>query len=169
MTNQRSADKIISRFANRDSILGIVLLAFSIILLFGIIPWQVVDPQVPGTFIAPDFFPKALAGLLIFLSALLIYHGQTISADRDLHAVGRVSSATLQSIALIFIAIWAIRWIGMMPAACIAMVLLMRLFGYRDWKKAILISVSFIIVMFLFFEKVASISIPRGAWFNSLF
>ena len=45
----------------------------------------------------------------------------------------------------------------------------MRMFGYEDWKKSILIALGFIIVMFLFFEKIAGISIPRGALFNGLF
>ena len=169
MTNQYTSGGFASRFRNRDSILGMVLLAFSIVLLFEIIPLQVVDPKVPGTFIAPDFFPKALAIILIFLSVLLIYHGQTISADSDPDGERRITGPTLTSVALIFIAIWAIRWVGMMPAACIAMILLMRLFGYQDWKKAIMISVGFIIVMFVFFEMTANISIPRGALFDGLF
>ncbi|MCK5445967.1 MAG: tripartite tricarboxylate transporter TctB family protein, partial [Rhodospirillaceae bacterium] len=137
--------------------------------MFGIIPWQVVDPMVPGTFIAPDFFPKALAGFLIFLSILLIYNGHTTAAESDRAEEKRITTATLLCIALILIAIWAIRWVGMMPAVCVAMILLMRMFGYQDLKKSILISVGFVIVMFLFFEKIASISIPRGALFNGLF
>lgn len=169
MSHEYKTTRLGARFANRDSLLGVVLLAFSMLLMFVIIPSQVVDPKVPGTFIAPDFFPKALAGFLIFLSALLVYNGQATAAQSERADDKRITSATLMCIALILIAIWAIRWVGMMPASCIAMVLLMRMFGYEDWKKSILIALGFIIVMFLFFEKIAGISIPRGALFNGLF
>lgn len=162
-------EKFRKRIANRDSILGLIFLAFSIILFFGIIPWQVVDPKVAGVFIAPDFFPRALAACLMFLSALLVIYGHATSAEFERSADKRITTATVVSILSLFTAIWAIRWIGMMPSGFLAMILLMRLFGYSNWKRAILISVGFIFVLFLFFERVASVDIPRGALFDGLF
>jgi hypothetical protein len=58
---------------------------------------------------------------------------------------------------------------GMLPVSVVTVLVLMRIFGYRKWFRALLFSLLFVALLFLFFEKIAQVSIPRGIFFEDLY
>lgn len=162
-------NRLRARLSNRDSLLGLFIFAFCLCLLLILIPQQVKDPGVAGTFIKPDFFPYAIALSLTLLSLLLVFFGYKTSRDSNRSDDKRITKSTFICVTLLGVALSAIRWVGMAPVGWVAMYILMNLFGFKNKKTALLISLGFTVVLFLFFDKVASVSIPRGTLFEDLY
>lgn len=158
-----------ARLGNRDSILGLSIFAFCLCLLLFLIPQQVKNPNIPGTFIKPDFFPYAITLLLTLLSLLLVFFGYKTSRDSSRSDDKRITKSTVICVTILGVALSAIKWVGMAPMSLVTMYVLMNLFGFKNKKIAVLISLGFTVVLFLFFDKVATVSIPRGTLFENLY
>lgn len=154
---------------SKDVLLGLVLLVFSLVTLLWIIPTCVDVPQAGGMAVKPNFFPYSIAAILVLLSiALIIKGGKTVS-DSQGSEEGEISPAVIIVVGLLFCTYFGIKLLGMVPAGIISVAVLIRLFNYRNWPRTILFSVVFVILLFIFFEKVAQVSIPRGWLFEDLY
>lgn len=168
-THKESKSWLGKRLGNKDSQLGLGLFLFSLCLIFILIPLEVKDPKVPGTFIKPDFFPYLITLALTLLSILLIFFGYKTSSDASRSDDKRITKGTVICIITLALSIGAIKWVGMLPVGIMVVFILMHLFGLKNKILAVVVSFGFNIAIFLFFDKVASISIPRGTIFEKLF
>ncbi|MBW2057910.1 MAG: tripartite tricarboxylate transporter TctB family protein [Deltaproteobacteria bacterium] len=152
---------------NRDIWLGLILLGFSLSLLFWLIPVYVGEHTTGERGLTPRFFPYSIVITLAFLSLLLVYENfQAGHEQRPRAEDKRVTPFTLVCVLLFFAYYVEIRVIGMVPASMVTMFGLTRLFGFRRWLTNLVISVVFAILLYLFFEKMAQVSIPRGLLFE---
>ena len=69
----------------------------------------------------------------------------------------------------LFVLYFGIQWIGMVPTGILMVYFLILVFGYKRWFRALIFSIFFVVLLFLFFEKIAQVSIPRGILFDGLY
>ena len=127
--------------------------------------------------LTPSFFPYCITivirlptAILGSLSILLIYKGSSTSQAEATRAEDkRVTQFTILCILLFLGYYMGIKVIGMIPVSILILFALIHLFGFRHWLLSILISVVFVVLLFLFFEKIAQVSIPRGFLFEGFY
>jgi len=56
---------------------------------------------------------------------------------------------------------------GMLPTSMAILLILMRLYGFRNRFLSILIALIFPCLLYIFFEKLAQVPIPRGLFFEN--
>ena len=153
-----------------DFYLGIMLFAFSMALLAWLIPVYTGSQTTGQRGLTPSFFPYCITIALGFLSILLIYKGSSTSQAEATRAEDkRVTQFTILCILLFLGYYMGIKVIGMIPVSILILFALIHLFGFRHWLLSILISVVFVVLLFLFFEKIAQVSIPRGFLFEGFY
>jgi hypothetical protein len=154
------------RVKSKDFYLSIFLLAFSLLLCFWLIPFHVETMEGPQDAVKANFFPYSVTFLLAFLSILLLYHSPQTSRHSTRADDKRVTMVTIACIAILFAFYYGIRIIGMVPMSILSLFVLMRLYGFQKWYWALPFSVAFVFLIFLFFEKIAQVTVPRGILFE---
>jgi putative tricarboxylic transport membrane protein len=157
------------RARTRDFYLAIVLLIFCLVLLFYVIPFHVQDHFAKGMAVKPSFFPYGITLALLVLSLLLVYNSPKTALDVSRIEDKRITRMTFVFVGLLFACYLAIVLFGMLPASVMTVLVLMRIFGYTKWFRALIFSLIFVALLFLFFEKIAQVSIPRGIFFEDLY
>lgn len=151
----------------KDFYLGLILLAFVVVLLFWVIPVYVTGSVTGQRGLTPRFFPYCITITLAFLSILLVYNSRRTSQGEATRAEDkRVTPFTILCVFLFLAYYIGIKVLGMVPASILILFTLIHLFGFRHWFLMILFSIVFGILLFLFFEKMAQIPIPRGLLFE---
>jgi cytochrome c biogenesis factor len=157
------------RAKTKDFYLSIFLLAFSLVLIFWLIPFHVETMEGPQVSVKANFFPYSVTFLLAFLSILLLYYCPQTSHHSTRADDKRVTFITIGCIAILFVTFYGIRIIGMVPMSILSLFVLMRIFGFQKWYWALPFSIAFVLLIFLFFEKIAQVTIPRGVLFEGWF
>jgi putative tricarboxylic transport membrane protein len=158
------------RIRARDFYLGLVLLAFSQVLIFWLIPYSVGELPTHGrSGLDASSFPYYISLIIFLLAILLIYHSPITSRDSTRIEEKRVSWSTIFCLIILFAFYFSISLFGMLPVSIIFLITLMKLFGFKNWVLNIIIAVGFACLLFLFFEKLAQVSIPRGILFEDLY
>jgi hypothetical protein len=116
--------------------------------------------------VKPSFFPYAITLVLALLSILLIYNSPRTSRVATRVEDKQVTWVTIGCIILFFAFFYGILVIGMVPMGILSLFALMKIFGFRKTHWALLFSVIFVLLIFLFFEKIAQVTIPRGVLFE---
>ena len=155
-----------NRARSRDFYLAIVLLAFCLVLVFYLIPYHVEIQHAKGMAVKPNFFPYAVAFLLAFLSIILFFNSHITSRYVTRGEDKKITKVTFLFMALLFGCYLEIFLIGMVPAGILTVFILVRLFGYKRWLWNLVFSILFVIILYLFFEKIAQVSVPRGILFE---
>jgi len=151
----------------RDFYFAVILLLFCLTTIFWLIPAQVsIGYLAHGTVVGPSFFPYAMCLTLLFLSILLIH----ISPETSQY-ITRAEDKVISRIVIVLIIIlvatyYIIPLIGMVPAGILVMFVLMQIFGFPKWYLSLGFSSVFVILLFLFLEKLAQVRIPRGILFD---
>jgi len=157
------------RVKTKDFYLSIFLLAFSLLLSFWLIPFHVETMEGSQGSVKASFFPYAITFLLAFLSILLLYYSPQTSHNSTRADDKRVTLITIGCIAILFGFFYGIRIIGMVPMSILSLFVLMRIYGFQKWYWALPFSIAFVLLVFLFFEKIAQVTIPRGVLFEGWF
>jgi hypothetical protein len=150
--------------------LAVFLLLVSLLLTVWLIP-RYVSGYTTGTHgLSPRFFPYLITLVLTGLSLLLLAKDlarpeDTVSRKED----KRITKATGLTMSILIGYYILIRLIGMIPASVAANIFLVRLFGFQRWKAILIFSVFLILILFLFFEKIAQVPMPRGLLFDGLY
>jgi hypothetical protein len=171
----RKIIRSVSRFLKqktwgKDLYLGLTLIAFCLLLLFWIIPTYVGEQTTGQRGLTPRFFPYCITITLASMSILLIYNSQRISQGEASRAEDKRLTPFTIICTVLFLAYYiGVKVIGMVPTSALVLFTLVRLFGFRNWVFNILISAVFAILLFLFFEKMAQVSVPRGIVFEGLY
>lgn len=146
-----------------DLILGVGFLAFSVLMYFFIIPQQIKDISYGAGSLSPSLFPKLATGIIGFLSICLIINNCIFKKQTKLSKIG----PNAFSIVLFLIAyVIGIQIIGYLAATGIFLFGIMFFLSRDNWKRYILVVVIFLIVNYLFFEKVLKLILPRGYLFS---
>lgn len=154
----------------RDIYLSIGVALFSLILISWLIPGFVSDYTTGGRGLSPRFFPYLIAIILALLSLLLLYKNLRQTAGPVEPGKGKViDRSTIICIVFFLVCQQSIAFIGLIPASFITLIVLMFLYGFRNWLTIGAFSIILIVVLSMFFEKVALVPLPRGSIFESLF
>ena len=156
--------------ARRDICLSLGVVLFSLILILWLIPGFVSDYTTGEKELSPRFFPYMIAGILALLSLLLLYQNLRRAADPAEDSKGRGIDRSIIICMIVFLIYQqSIAFIGLIPASFITLVVLMLLYGFRNWLTIGTFSIILIVALSIFFEKVALVPLPRGSIFESLF
>lgn len=154
------------RVRSKDFYLAGFLLAICCVLFFYLIPYHVEVQHASGMSVKPNFFPYAVTFLLACLSIILLINSAGSSQDVTRGEDKKITGSTLLFILLLFCCYLEILIIGMVPAGILTVFIFVRIFGYRRWVWSLIFSIVFVIILFLFFEKIAHVSVPRGILFE---
>lgn len=146
-----------------DRIIGLVLLAFSLALLFWIIPREVemVEGNV-GPGMNPAFMPQCIAFLLGILTILVIL----TRAPHEEETVRLFPRRTVITIAFFVGYIIVTSMVGYLPASLAILPAYLWFFGARKWKVVVPLSIGLPILLYLFFAKVMLVILPTGVFMD---
>ena len=151
----------------KDFYLGLILLAFALILLLWLTPTYVSGPLVQSHLkIRPNTFPNLITYVLALLAILLMYNSPRTRKDTTRVEDKRFSWFMILCLSILFVYYLGVRVIGMLPASIIVLFVLMRVYGFKSWFLSILFSLVLPFFLFIFFEKLAQVYIPRGILFE---
>jgi len=154
----------------KDFYFGVILLLFCLTTIFWLIPAEVsIGYLAHGTVVGPSFFPYAMCLTLLFLSILLIHISPETSQYITRAEDKVVSRIVIALIIILFATYYVIPLIGMVPAGILVMFVLMQIFGFPKWYLSLGFASVFVILLFLFLEKLAQVRIPRGMLFEGLY
>jgi hypothetical protein len=168
-------------------ILGTGLMAFFCYVLFVLIPEEIFVPAgIQFRALSPAFFPKLTSALLIGLGGLLVV--RSLVERKVLQAANPATSPGGEAdneednsldyplpikavkigaaVFLLFSYYWLIGIFGMLATSIFMMPLFAFLYGSRNWKLVLPLSIVLAVSLYYFFGKVASISIPKGSLFG---
>ena len=151
----------------KDFYLGLMVLAFAGLLSFWLIPYYVTRPSsspLPGK--DPTVFPYCIAFALALIGAILAYNSPRTSKDITRAEDKGFSLSIISCIFLLFGYYLAVLVIGMLPASMVVLFALIKMFGFRRWFLSLLFAIVFAFILFLFFERIAQVPIPRGILFK---
>lgn len=145
---------------NRNSVLGLMLFLFALIMLFFLIPNQVRgwDSKLFPRFVTVWL---GLAGI-----ALCFYKGNKYIEPSNDEKLNERNILQLFFIVLLIVAfIVTAEYIGFFVSAALLLFSLMYVFGVRKWKFLILVPVVFNGILYFLLEKVLSLRLPEGIFF----
>ena len=160
-----------------DAILGAVLVALSIVLLWVVIPLGVKVPKSNKVLaLSPDFWIKIIVWSTLCLGAYLIYQGlrsarEQLSEDKideiernraHHHPTGRAVLLASLAVLNLFLYYFLIQWLGMVLASIISFITFVLLCGERRIVIMVPLAVLLPTALYYFFLKVASIPMPLG-------
>lgn len=160
-----------------DAILGAVLSAGALFMLFVIVPISVQVPKSNKVLaLSPDFWIKIILWFMLFLGAQLLYQGfktakeqlddeeiETIEETKaHSHSMGHSILMVLIAVANLFVYFFLIDWLGMVIASFVSVITFALLCGERRIKIILPIAVILPTGLYYFFLKVAHIPMPLG-------
>lgn len=145
-----------------DLVLGAFFLAFSLVLLFVLIPTQIADAG--STFPTPRSFPRFCAYSMMALSLCLLFQsrrkrGKT-KQDEAVTFSGRGVLMALAALAVLVISVVLLRVLPYIPVTSALLIVLMLMLGQRN--KFVLAGVGVIlpIVVYFFFTHMLKLVLP---------
>jgi len=153
-----------------DLITGVVFLTFSAFYYFYLIPnWIILSfstKHVMRAAVRPDLLPRitivlfALVSILFILGAIWGKYSGFLekTSQRSFIMVGAIFIGT-------YVYLFALKWVGFLPASPIYMAGLIVLLGMRDWRYVVPISLIFPISLYYFFWVVLEVILPEGSLF----
>lgn len=142
---------------------GLSACALGLVLLLYVIPVYVPVPEfkvegAPG----PQAFPRTLAWGFVVLGALdallVLFAGERVAWRRP-EAPGRLLAVT----AMLFAALLAIPYVGMLPVGVVLMIAVTTLASGQKLLPSVLTAVLFTAAVYLIFVAVAGIPLPAGS------
>ena len=150
----------------RDFKLGAGFASFCIFLLVFLIPNQV------GSLMDSDALMPAMVSILILLLSVLTMIksvGQANTETEDHGSEHRTSTLSLWIvIAIMVIYAWLLEWTGFLLTSFIAMVILFRVYGVRQYFRILLITLITLGLLYFSFEKLLIAPLPVGRLIENL-
>lgn len=145
-------------------ILSAVLIGFGI--FYAYLTANLPDRNLPNT-LGSDFMPWVLAGCLFLLSLLLLIKSVFGSSPEQFD----FSISPKEGFGVIFLTIGVFAYvkfmilIGFVLATPIFLALLMLITGSRKWKEIVIVSIFATFSIYLLFQKIFQVILPRGELF----
>lgn len=141
--------------------IGIFFAAFSLLLYFVIIPWQIRD--VPGVALSPRSFPLAITAFMFFLSLALTVSGwlKRNRPDQKVFSMS-VQEAKLAPLTLLIVGAYtySLNFISYIPATVVCMAALMLVYGQRKWWRLGAMAIILPVCIFLAFTHLFGFRMP---------
>ena len=152
---------------NRSVIVGIILMALSIVALIYIIPAQIQTSKTYSQEMSPRFFPNLVMTILLILSIILVAaRSRMPQAEDDVEPVTREELFQASGTIIIMgLCIFLIEAIGYFVCTAGALVGLMLYLGSRNWKVIFIATVVLPLFIYFLFEKGLNLELPRGILF----
>jgi putative tricarboxylic transport membrane protein len=145
-------------------ILAALLIGFGI--FYGYLAAHLPDRNLPNT-LGSDFMPWVLAGCLLFLSLLLliktVFGGSPEQLDYSISP--KEGFGVIGLTACVFAYVKLMNLIGFILATPIFLALLMLITGSRKWKEIVMVSIVATFIIYLLFQKIFQVILPRGELF----
>lgn len=131
-------------------------------------------PRGSLAFPGPGFYPTIVGVFMVLASgvscALAVFRLRkerlALAAPGAVAAGGDARTTTLapvlQLLALLLLYIYALPYVGFLPAISIFLLLAMRIFGYRNWPKGLLFTGIMVAASYLVFVHWLAVALPRG-------
>lgn len=153
-------------FAKTEFQVGAAAIVLGVFLLLVGIPSFVSGPSnVPKIVLSPLFWPQILAGALILIGIGLLISAPGAPVSEDEQTIfdkeGGISRLALMALTMVVYA-WAIDVVGMVWASMIVFVIVAFLVKTRHPYPALAAAVAVPLVLYAFFNHVASVAIPQG-------
>lgn len=165
----------------KDFLLGLGVAALFAIVEFIVIPVEISVPRtLPIAANSPSFWPRVICGGMIVVGLALAFNAvmrlRAVGADAAVRPDAEVDEPTYppgQALLRIGLAMAIlvgyyviVRWVGIVVASIVALGLLSSLYGEKRWWLIAILAISMPIVLYLFFTKIAEVSLPLG-WLGS--
>lgn len=145
-----------------NKILGIFFTAFSLLLLFAIIPAQI--KHIPGANPSPRFFPQVIAILLFILGVTLLISGIKGKKGKPDDVVFSLNAkeAKLVGITLGVFVLYtaALYFLPYIPATILTMAVLMTAYGQKKKWKIIATSILLPLIIYFSFTYLLMLKLP---------
>ena len=158
----------------RERLTGIGVLVLGLLIFFLLIPRGIDQPgSVEHAALAPDFWPKIIAAIIVLMGLLLTIKPAEEEDEEGEEGVvdagGWLQRLPGLAVALgtLFAFYFLIPLFGMVVPGMVMAFGLMVYAGERRWRRGIAIAAGVPILLYIFFVYVASIPIPLGV-FESL-
>lgn len=146
----------------KDWCLGLLIIALAAVFYY----WSYEQITDVGTSMegvrSPRFFPRFTLILACFLSIIIIIKDLTA---KDLKGAEKVTIFSAQMLVLIALAwgfVLTIGTLGYFVSAPTIMIILMIYLGEKSWKKILILSIGFPIILYFFFDHFLEILFPMG-------
>ncbi|MEJ2100095.1 MAG: tripartite tricarboxylate transporter TctB family protein [Desulfobacterales bacterium] len=145
-------------------ILSAVLIGFGI--FYAYLTAELPERNLPNT-LGSDFMPWVLVGCLFLLSALLLI--RTVWGGSPENFESSISQkeafGVIYLTACVFAYVKLMSLIGFILATPIFLALLMLITGSRKWKEIVIVSILATFGIYLLFQKIFQVILPRGELF----
>ncbi len=155
---------------NNDTLAGLILLIFSLVLAFYITPNQVeMHRNVTLVALSPRFFCYLTSGLLGFLSLVLIYlslkkNGQDEAAETKPTSWQPLLRGLFSTaVACLYVALASI--LGFFVSTALAMTIFLIYFGVKNWLGILLFLLIVLGFIYLLFVEALKVVMPSGLFF----
>ncbi|MFX0199491.1 MAG: tripartite tricarboxylate transporter TctB family protein [Candidatus Hodarchaeota archaeon] len=163
-----------------DLILAVLLIFFSVLIYWIIIPDQVNTPlHLPSEFLSPAFAPRVFTIALGLLAFILLLN--TISRIRrysrngskppgnekvDMESLLKRESLVVAILTICCVFTFSIEYFGMLIPSILLLGGMMAYFGHRNWISITIIMILFPLILYFFFHDLANIILPKGTLFG---
>lgn len=169
-----------SRQYKKEIIFSLFIIIFSIVMVTVIIPIEVEVPEeLESSYLSPAWAPSVYAVLLGILGAAYLVFA---IIDRQLHLINYKNKDTektedkksdiLISLKLwtsLFIFVLLFKYIGILLSSILFMLFITFYCGKGSKKIALILSIVFPVIIYLFFNCVADVVLPAGLIFEYFF
>jgi putative tricarboxylic transport membrane protein len=145
-------------------ILSAVLIVFGI--FYAYLTANLPERNLPNT-LGSDFMPWVLVGCLFLLSLLLLIRTVfgSLPEQLDFSISLKEGFGVICLTACVFAYVKLMNLIGFVLATPIFMALLMLIAGSRKWKEIVIVSIVATFGIYLLFQKIFQVILPRGELF----
>ena len=153
---------------NNDTLAGLILLAFSLLLAFYFTPTQVeIHQHIAIVANSPRFFCYLTAGMLGVLSVILIFLGRRKDAQtaEAQPASWKPLWRGLLSTAIACLYVILANFLGFFVSTALAMTFFLVYFGIRKWTGVLLFLVIVLGFIYLLFVQALKVVMPDGLLF----
>lgn len=146
-----------------EQLIGIVSVVFGLLLIVLIIPTQINLAKNTPWYNQPRFFPYVISGIFILMGVLLYLSGvkKKGRTDQDTYSVElQGGKMVLITLGLVFLYVLSLSFLPYIPCTVVGLGILMWLFGQRDLKKLIPVSVLLPVLIYFSFTYLLKLKLP---------
>lgn len=162
----------------KDFLLGLGVAALFAIVEFIVIPAEITAPRtLPIAANSPAFWPRVICIGMIIIGLILAFNAALRLRDKSavcpdpeveeaMYPLGQALLRIGLAMAILVGYYVIVRWVGIMVASIMALGLLSGLYGEKRWWLIAILAITMPIILYLFFAKIASVSLPL-VWLGS--
>ena len=145
--------------------ISIIITLFFIAVSIGVFCVAWTYPEEFSGAVGPGFFPMIIAGIVFFLSVLLLINIRKQKADEAGAFFTKTNAVVLLSLVITAFYVAVIGVLGFVPATVLYLIGLMKFFKVKSRILPLLVSVCTTGILYGVFTMFLSVQLPRGIFF----